>query len=138
MISPRRRLILALAWLPGAYSADSAAPTIQMAPAAAGLPALPAVVRDETPAQRAARLKWFREARFGMFIHWGVYAVPAGFWQGQPVSAEWIMNRGKIPVADYKAFAKDFTAAKYDPEAWAQLAAGGTAAAGRQAVAAPA
>ena len=101
----------------------SSAPAIRMAPAAAGLPALPAVVRDEPQEKQDARLKWFREARFGLFIHWGVYAVPAGFWQGKPVSAEWIMNRGKIPVADYKAFAKDFTAAKYDPEAWAQLAA---------------
>ena len=99
------------------------APAVQMAPPAAGLPALPAVVRNETPEQQEARLKWFREARFGLFIHWGVYAVPAGFWQGKPVSAEWIMNRGKIPVADYKAFAKNFTAAKYDPQAWAQLAA---------------
>ena len=94
-----------------------------MAPPAAGLPALPAVVRDEPTEQQEARLKWFREARFGLFIHWGVYAVPAGFWQGKPVSAEWIMNRGKIPVADYKAFAQNFTAVKYDPEAWAQLAA---------------
>jgi alpha-L-fucosidase len=95
---------------------------VQMAPAAAGLPALPAVVRDEPPAVTEARLKWFREARFGMFIHWGVYAVPAGFYQGRPVTAEWIMNRAKIPVAEYKAMAKQFTAAKYDPKAWAALA----------------
>jgi alpha-L-fucosidase len=97
--------------------------TVPMAPPAAGLPALPAVVRNETPEQQEARLQWFREARFGLFIHWGVYAVPAGFWQGKPVGAEWIMFQGKIPVADYKAFARDFTAAKYDPAAWAQLAA---------------
>jgi alpha-L-fucosidase len=103
------------------YSADT--PSVRMAPAAAGLPPLPAVVRDESPEQQEARLKWFREARFGLFIHWGVYAVPAGFWQGKPVGAEWIMHQGKIPVADYKAFAKDFTAAKYDPQAWARLAA---------------
>jgi alpha-L-fucosidase len=102
--------------------ATTQAPAILMAPPAAGLPALPAVVRNETQEQQDARLKWFREARFGMFIHWGVYAVPAGFWQGKPVSAEWIMNRGKIPVTDYKAFATNFTAAKYDPKAWAQLA----------------
>jgi alpha-L-fucosidase len=109
------------------FAADTPAatqvPANRMAPPAAGLPSLPAVVRNETPEQQEARLKWFREARFGLFIHWGVYAVPAGFWQGKPVSAEWIMNRGKIPVADYKAFAKNFTAAKYDPQAWAQLAA---------------
>src|SRR4029077_14745866 len=77
----------------------------------------------ESAAQQQARLQWFREARFGLFIHWGVYAVPAGVWQGKSVGAEWIMNQGKIPVADYRAFAKDFTAVKYDPEAWAQLAA---------------
>lgn len=76
------------------------------------------------PASAADRTQWFREARFGMFIHWGVYAVPAGEWQGKPVGGigEWIMRNGKIPVADYRAFAKDFTAANYDPQAWARLA----------------
>ena len=70
------------------------------------------------------RLQWFKDARFGMFIHWGVYAVPAGEWQGKSVPGigEWIMLRGKILVADYKAFASDFTAANYDPAAWARLA----------------
>lgn len=72
----------------------------------------------------AERTDWFQEARFGMFIHWGVYAVPAGEWQGKPVKGigEWIMKNGKIPVADYKNFAKDFTASRYDPKAWARLA----------------
>jgi alpha-L-fucosidase len=71
-------------------------------------------------------MRWFREARFGMFIHWGVYAVPAGVYEGKPVGGigEWIMNRGKIPVAKYKAFAPQFTASKYDPDAWAALAHG--------------
>src|SRR6185312_10750992 len=53
------------------------------------------------------RMEWWRAARFGMFIHWGVYSVPAGVWQGKPVTAsgaEWIMNRGRIPVADYQNF----------------------------------
>lgn len=70
------------------------------------------------------RLEWFKEARFGMFIHWGVYAVPAGEWQGKPVNGigEWIMKNGRIPSADYKAFAQDFTAAKFEPAAWAKLA----------------
>ena len=115
-----------LAVLPVAFAETPPAsqpPVIRMAPAAAGLPALPAVLRNETQDQQDARLQWFREARFGLFIHWGVYAVPAGSWQGKPTGAEWIMNQGKIPVADYRAFARQFTAAKYDPEAWAQLAA---------------
>ena len=71
------------------------------------------MVRDETPSARDARMKWFHDAHFGIFIHWGVYSVPA--------RGEWYMNQGKVPVAAYKAFAKDFTAAKYDPQAWAQL-----------------
>jgi hypothetical protein len=121
-------LALLLVSLARGFAADAPAsvaqtPPIRMAPPSAGLPALPAVVRNETAEQQEARLQWFREARFGLFIHWGVYAVPAGFWQGKPVAAEWILFQGKIPLADYLAFAKDFTAARYDPQAWAQLAA---------------
>jgi alpha-L-fucosidase len=72
----------------------------------------------------ADRTQWFREARFGMFIHWGVYAVPAGEWDGQTMKGigEWIMRYKKIPVAKYKSFAPQFTAAKYDPQRWAELA----------------
>ncbi len=70
------------------------------------------------------RLEWWREARFGMFIHWGVYAVPAGIHNGQKINriGEWIMNRGKIPVADYKLYAKDFNPVKYDADAWVKMA----------------
>jgi len=67
---------------------------------------------------------WWREARFGMFIHWGVYSVPAGTYDGKqiPGIGEWIMNRGKIPVAEYRRFAKQFNPVKYDPDAWVRLA----------------
>lgn len=70
------------------------------------------------------RMKWWREARLGMFIHWGVYAVPAGTYNGQKIDriGEWIMNRGKIPVKEYQAFAKEFNPVKYDPEAWVLMA----------------
>ena len=88
----------------------------------AGLPAYPVLAREETPPARDARMKWFREARFGLFIHWGVYAVPAGSWNGRPGGAEWIMNRSRISRADYRPLAQQFTAAKYDPQAWAALA----------------
>jgi len=73
---------------------------------------------------RDNRMKWWREARFGMFIHWGVYSVPAGTYKGQRINriGEWIMNRGKIPVAEYQQFAKEFNPVKYDAEAWVQLA----------------
>jgi alpha-L-fucosidase len=78
----------------------------------------------ETPEQRDARMKWWREARFGMFIHWGVYSVPAGTYKGKqiPSIGEWIMNQGKIPVAEYKQFAQQFNPVRYDPEAWVRLA----------------
>jgi len=79
---------------------------------------------DETKEQRDARMKWWREARFGMFIHWGVYAVPAGIYNGKeiPGIGEWIMNRGKIPMADYRKFADQFNPVKYDADAWVRLA----------------
>jgi alpha-L-fucosidase len=69
------------------------------------------------------RTRWFHEARLGIFIHWGVYAVPAGEYQGNPVGwiGEWIMHSAQIPVAEYRAFAKDFTAKDYDPSLWAEL-----------------
>ncbi len=78
----------------------------------------------ETKEQRDARMAWWREAKFGMFIHWGVYAVPAGFYKDKPVGGigEWIMKNGSIPVAEYKAFAKEFNPVKYDAEAWVKLA----------------
>ena len=49
-------------------------------------------VPGETKEQRDARMEWWRKARFGMFIHWGVYAVPAGYYQGNPVKglSEWL------------------------------------------------
>ena len=93
-------------------------------PLGSGLRAQPATPAPPAVPAESARLQWFKDARFGMFIHWGVYAVPAGEWQGHPVGGigEWIMKNGKIPVADYQGFAKDFTAASYDPTAWAKLA----------------
>ncbi len=79
---------------------------------------------QETPEQRDARMKWWREARFGMFIHWGVYAELGGVWQDKEIGGigEWIQNRGKIPCADYQAVAKRFNPVKYDPVAWVRLA----------------
>ena len=49
------------------------------------------------------KMTWWKEARFGMFIHWGLYSVPAGMYDGKKVPGigEWIMNKGKIPVAAY-------------------------------------
>ena len=64
----------------------------------------------------AQRTEWFRQARFGMFIHWGIYSVPAGEWQGGKNHAEWIMLTGKIPSAEYEKFATQFNPVKFNGE----------------------
>ena len=78
----------------------------------------------ETKEQRDARMAWWREAKFGMFIHWGVYSVPAGYYHDKPVPGigEWIMNKGKIPMAEYQQFAKDFNPVKFNADDWVQAA----------------
>lgn len=71
------------------------------------------------------RMEWWREARFGMFIHWGVYAQLAGVYNGheqQHGGAEWIMNRMKIPVKDYQSYAKKFNPVKFDADLWVRTA----------------
>ena len=85
---------------------------------------LAASAAAESPGQRDARMAWWREAKFGLFIHWGLYAVPAGEWKGQPVPGigEWIMNKARIPAAEYAHLAKDFNPSKFDADAWAGLA----------------
>ncbi|HUE83160.1 MAG TPA: alpha-L-fucosidase [Pyrinomonadaceae bacterium] len=77
-----------------------------------------------TEAEQNRRLKWWREARFGMFIHWGLYAVPAGEWKGQliPGIGEWIMNRAKIPVNEYEQLAPQFNPVGFNAEQWVKLA----------------
>ncbi|MEI8042939.1 MAG: alpha-L-fucosidase, partial [Verrucomicrobiota bacterium] len=78
----------------------------------------------ERPANRTQRMTWFNEARFGMFIHWGLYAVPAGEWQGKPVNGigEWIMEKGKIPTSEYEKFAQQFNPVKFDAKEWVRIA----------------
>jgi len=73
---------------------------------------------------REARLSWFREAKYGLFIHWGLYAIPAGEWKGKAVPGigEWIMNRAKIPVREYETLATQWNPVKFDAEAWVRLA----------------
>jgi alpha-L-fucosidase len=68
------------------------------------------------------RMAWWREARFGMFIHWGLYAIPAGTWKGETNHAEWIRTTARIPLEVYDGFADQFNPAKFDALAWVRLA----------------
>jgi len=77
---------------------------------------------QETPAQRDARMAWWHEAKFGLFIHWGIYSVPAGKYGSNTTYGEWIMQSAKIPVAKYHEFAGQFNPMKYDPQLWVKTA----------------
>jgi alpha-L-fucosidase len=76
-------------------------------------------------ARRVERLQWFHEAKYGFFINWGLYSIPAGEWKGKPIGGigEWIMNRAKIPVKEYEQLASQFNPVKFNADEWAQLAA---------------
>jgi len=97
-----------------------------LGPGAARAADATAAAPRETPAQRDARMAWWREARFGMFIHWGLYAIPAGEWRGKkaPSLGEWIQTGAKIPVSEYEPLQKQFNPVKFDARRWAQIAKG--------------
>ena len=78
----------------------------------------------DSPAERDARMEWWREARFGMFIHWGLYAGAAGEWKGSAISgpAEWIMANGHIIAAEYETLAPEFNPRKFDAKEWVRIA----------------
>lgn len=82
------------------------------------------MIPNETKEQRDARMGWWRDARYGMFIHWGLYAIPAGEWNGKKVwgGGEWIQHSGNIPVADYAALAGQFNPVKFNADEWVAMA----------------
>ncbi len=79
-------------------------------------------VRAQSP-----RAQWFEDARFGMFIHWGLYSAAEGMWHGEKLRylnqyAEWIRYRNRISKADYGELARRFVWNEIDPEKWVKLA----------------
>ncbi|MEI9864487.1 MAG: alpha-L-fucosidase [Limisphaerales bacterium] len=77
---------------------------------------------EESAAQRDARMNWWREARFGMFIHWGVYSVPAGEWQGNTDYGEWFLEQTHMPVSEYEKYAGQFNPTNFNARAWVKAA----------------
>lgn len=75
------------------------------------------VLKDE-------RMQWWREARFGMFIHWGLYAIPAGEWEGRKVPGigEWVMEKAHIPVSEYDNLAGQFNPVRFNADEWVRIA----------------
>lgn len=78
----------------------------------------------EGKARRDRRMAWWRNARFGMFIHWGLYAVPAGEYKGQKIGGigEWIMDTAKIPIPEYEKFAPQFNPVQFNAREWVRVA----------------
>ena len=70
------------------------------------------------------RMQWWKDAKYGMFIHWGLYSILGGEYKGEvtPRIAEWIQNTLKIPLKDYKKLMKDFKAKNFDAKAIVKLA----------------
>lgn len=87
-------------------------------------PSKPEASAPKRDSKQETRLEWWREAKFGLFIHWGLYSVAAGEYNGKliPKTGEWIMWNAKIPFKEYEKFATGLTASKFDADAWAQLA----------------
>jgi len=84
---------------------------------------------QETGTDYHIRMKWWHEARFGMFIHWGLYAVPAGVYRGRRIDgsneqklSSYIMKTAKIPIPEYERFAKRFDASEFKANTWVELA----------------
>ncbi len=64
--------------------------------------------------EREKRTEWFREARFGMFIHWGLYAIPA--------RGEWVKSTERITTKEYDKYFEEFNPVRYNPKEWAKCA----------------
>jgi len=105
-----RPFLVLLAW----FAIASFAPAQT---SASGDPPVPESQRDYV-----ARMQWWNEARFGMFIHWGLYAIPAGEWGAKTTHGEWIRNTAQIPLEVYDGFVSQFNPTGFDADEWVGLA----------------
>lgn len=76
----------------------------------------------ETKAQKDTRMAWWRDAKFGMFIHWGLYAVLGGEHQGKDNYGEWIMDQANIPIPEYEKLTAEFNPVRFNADEWVRIA----------------
>lgn len=74
------------------------------------------------PPASSDAMAWWREARFGMFLHWGLYSILEGSWGGRDDYAEWIRNNAHIPIGEYDKLVGRFDPTLFDPDRWAGMA----------------
>lgn len=91
--------------------------------AACSSPPAGGVDTTQAPANQDERMAWWRDARFGMFLHWGLYAIPAGKWREATHHGEWIRDTARIPLPVYEQFQPNWNPTAFDADAWAQMAA---------------
>ena len=76
----------------------------------------------EKQKKESSKMDWWSEARFGMFIHWGLYSIPAGEWNGSKGHAEWIRTTAQIPLEVYDTLVNQFNPVKFDADEWVRMA----------------
>ncbi len=111
----------------GSCTMNSPAPTAEkehLPIPGAGIAEAPATVNKTPPASHDEKMDWFRDGKYGLFIHWGLYCVPAGEWNGRPIPGlgEWIMHNAPIAVTNYEQLTNQFNPVKFNAEEWVQMA----------------
>jgi alpha-L-fucosidase len=114
-------LLLQLATLTALFAACGSAPSTD--PSGPGpIPGADATAATAAEPSQDERMAWWRDARFGMFVHWGLYAIPAGAWQGKTDYGEWIRDSAQIPLEVYERFQSQWNPTAFDADAWARAA----------------
>src|SRR5437773_1839163 len=101
----------------GDVATDAVGADPRVGPSQASTPRAPDAAREK-------RLEWFREAKYGLFIHWGLYAIPAGQWNGRrsPGLGEWVMFRSQVPVKEYEKLAGRSNPVKFNADECVKVA----------------